>query len=83
MGMNADIAKSYIKFLTNKRLKAIGENIVFEGFTKNPIPWSESYINNDGVERLLQEGEQISYKMDILNQFITDEQLKHLNKMLD
>ena len=82
LGMNADIAKSYIKFLTNKRLHAIGEKAVFEGYNKNPIPWVDSYIMSDLNEELPQEGEIQNYRMNILNQDISDQEIRELSSKL-
>lgn len=61
LGYNAEIAKEYLKYLINRRLKAIGQPIMFHGCSNNPIPWIESYINMDGVEILPQEGEITNY----------------------
>lgn len=56
LGYNAEIAKEYLKYIINRRLKAIGQPIMFSGCASNPIPWIEPYINMDGVEILPQEG---------------------------
>jgi ribonucleoside-diphosphate reductase beta chain len=61
LGYNAEIAKEYLKYIINRRLKAIGQPIMFSGCSTNPIPWIESYINMDGVEVLPQEGEITNY----------------------
>ena len=82
LGMNADIAKSYIKFLTNKRLHAIGEKAFFEWYNKNPIPLVYSYIMSDLNEELPQEGEIQNYRMNILNQDISDQEIRELSSKL-
>lgn len=61
LGLNNDIAKNYLKYIINRRLKAIGENILFPGFSTNPIPWVQDYINFDKNEILPQEGELVNY----------------------
>jgi ribonucleoside-diphosphate reductase beta chain len=61
LGLNAEIAKEYLKYIINRRLKAIGYNIMFQNCSTNPIPWIESYINMDIEEGLPQEGEVTNY----------------------
>lgn len=61
IGLNLDIAKEYLKYVINRRVKAIGYNNMFANCSKNPIPWIESYINMDKVEILPQEGEVTNY----------------------
>lgn len=82
LGMTPELAKNYLKYVANKRLKAIGENILFEGFNKNPIPWVDSYINNDEVEQLPQESEVINYRMNIVDTDISDNELLKLKNKL-
>lgn len=82
LGMTQNLAENYLKYLINKRLKAIGENILFEGFSKNPISWIENYINYDKNEGLPQESELQNYKFDILNQDIDDKTLNNLKEKL-
>lgn len=83
LGMTSELAKNYLKYLINRRLKAIGENILFEGHSKNPILWVENYINYDKNEGLPQEVEITNYKMDILNQDIDDKTLNNLKEKLN
>lgn len=83
LGMNADIIETYIKYITNKRLKAINEKILYPGYDKNPCLWSLSYINMDIKENLPQESEVINYKLDVLDQNISDSELSELNKILN
>jgi ribonucleoside-diphosphate reductase beta chain len=61
LGFNADIAKEYLKYIINRRLKAIGQPIMFAGCSNNPIPWIEPYINMDKTEGLPQEDEVTNY----------------------
>lgn len=82
IGMSADIAKQYIKYICNKRLKALGINSIFDGASKNPIPWVDNYIMSDGVERLPQEAEVQNYRMNILNMNISDNEMLNLSKLL-
>ena len=61
IGLNANILIDYLKYIINRRLKAVGLKIMFSGYARNPLPWIESYINMDKNEILPQEGEIISY----------------------
>lgn len=61
IGLNAEISIDYLKYVINRRLKAIGESIMFSGYSSNPIPWIEPYINMDKNEILPQEGEVLNY----------------------
>lgn len=67
MGMNAEIGKMYIKFLTNKRLQAIGLKPIYPEIKKNPLPWIRKYLDYSLFEKALQESEEIDYKLDPIN----------------
>ncbi len=61
IGLNEDILKLYLKYLTNKRYKAIGGKNIFDGVSTDPLPWIDSYINADANEGLPQEQEVTNY----------------------
>jgi len=61
MGINSDIAKTYIKFLTNVRLKAIGLKPIYPEIKENPLKWIGKYLNYGNSEKSLQESEEIDY----------------------
>lgn len=82
LGMTPELAKSYLKHIANKRLKALGHNILYEGYSKNPIPWIDGYVNYDGVSTLPQESEIINYKTDTLDKSISDAEIERLRKKL-
>jgi len=63
IGMNEDIANEYIKYVTNKRLTAIGLKEIFPEVTKNPIPWIDRWYNFGGTSAALQEIESPDYKV--------------------
>jgi len=61
LGINQNIAKEYIKYLTNLRLKAIGLKSIYPGSNKNPITWINKWLNFGSSEGALQELENIDY----------------------
>lgn len=83
IGLNAEISKQYLKYIINRRLKAIGENIIFSGFNENPIPWIESYINMDKNEVLPQEGEILNYITGGINKDVKVDTVNFAKKYLD
>lgn len=60
IGLNNKLLNKYMKYLTDKRLKAIGYNPMFDEKT-NPLKWMERWLRNDSVEVLPQETEITSY----------------------
>jgi ribonucleoside-diphosphate reductase beta chain len=60
LGLNADILKKYMMYLTNSRLKAIGIDPIFEK-TNNPINWINAWTNSESLQVAPQESEIESY----------------------
>ena len=60
LGLNADILKKYMMFLTNMRMKSIDLEPIFEK-TVNPINWINAWTNSGGVQVAPQESEIESY----------------------
>ncbi len=73
LGMNAEIGKQYIKYLTNVRLKAIGLRPIYPEITRNPIPWVEKWLQFSKIEGALQEEEAIDYKVGAITKNLTSE----------
>ena len=65
LGMNAQILKQYLNYVTIRRMKAIGikpnRDRLDMYITKNPVPWINSYINMDKNEKLPQEEKILNY----------------------
>jgi ribonucleoside-diphosphate reductase beta chain len=49
LGLNSEILKKYMKWLTNRRMKDIGLEPIFEK-TINPITWINNWISSKGVQ---------------------------------
>lgn len=62
IGLNADILIEYMKYLTGKRMRAIGLKESF-GVTKCPINWIKKYTESSSVQVAPQEREISSYKI--------------------
>ncbi len=62
LGINQNIAKEYVKYLTNLRLRAIGLKSIYPGSNKNPIQWINKWLNFGSSEAALQEIEAVDYQ---------------------
>jgi ribonucleoside-diphosphate reductase beta chain len=60
IGLNADILKQYLEYITNVRMKAIGLNPIFED-RANPLPWINHWLDSDSVQVAPQETEITAY----------------------
>ncbi|WP_394173121.1 class Ia ribonucleoside-diphosphate reductase subunit beta [Thalassotalea litorea] len=60
IGLNAEILKQYIEYLSNQRLSAIGYEPQF-AIKSNPLPWINAYLSSDNVQVAPQETEISSY----------------------
>ena len=60
IGVNAEILKQYIEYISNQRMVAIGLDAPFNIKT-NPLPWINSYLSSDNVQVAPQETEISSY----------------------
>lgn len=60
IGINADILKQYIEYISHQRMQAIGLESPFV-ITSNPLPWINSYLSSDNVQVAPQETEISSY----------------------
>jgi len=61
MGINSEIAKNYVKFITNVRLRAIGLKSIYPDVNENPLKWIGKFLNFGNSEKSLQESEEIDY----------------------
>ncbi len=60
IGLNAQILKEYVHYITTVRLNAIGMDSPYT-VMKNPIPWISSHLVSDNVQVAPQESEISSY----------------------
>ncbi|KGJ93374.1 class Ia ribonucleoside-diphosphate reductase subunit beta [Thalassotalea sp. ND16A] len=60
IGLNAEMLKQYIEYISNQRMAAIGFDAPFK-IRNNPLPWINSYLVSDNVQVAPQETEISSY----------------------
>ena len=60
IGMNADILKQYVEYISHQRMASIGLESPFN-VKSNPLPWMNSYLVSDNVQVAPQESEISSY----------------------
>jgi ribonucleoside-diphosphate reductase beta chain len=60
IGLNAQILKQYLEYITNVRMAAIDLDPIFEQST-NPLPWINHWLDSDNVQVAPQETEITSY----------------------
>ena len=60
IGLNAEILKQYLEYITNIRMAAIDLDPIFEQST-NPLPWINHWLDSDNVQVAPQETEITSY----------------------
>lgn len=61
IGLNADILKQYLEYITNVRMNALGLKPIFDEHVTNPLPWINSWLDSDNVQVAPQETEITSY----------------------
>lgn len=72
IGLNAKLLIKYMKYMTDKRLKGIGLEPIYNE-TNNPLSWMNNWLRNDSVEVLPQETEITSYVVGGINMDVEDE----------
>jgi ribonucleoside-diphosphate reductase beta chain len=60
IGLNAQILKQYLEYITNVRMNALGLTPIFEECA-NPLPWINHWLDSDNVQVAPQETEITSY----------------------
>ncbi|SFV85914.1 Ribonucleotide reductase of class Ia (aerobic), beta subunit [hydrothermal vent metagenome] len=60
IGLNAEILKQYLEYITNIRMNALGLEPIFEE-RANPLPWINHWLDSDSVQVAPQETEITAY----------------------
>jgi ribonucleoside-diphosphate reductase beta chain len=62
IGLNAKLLGSYVEYIANRRMKAIGLKPQFDvSMSNNPLPWTEHWLNSKLMQNAPQETEIESY----------------------
>lgn len=73
IGLNAEILKQYLEYITNIRMTALGLTPIFEK-RANPLPWINHWLDSDNVQVAPQETEITSYLVSAIdNNMDTDD----------
>jgi ribonucleoside-diphosphate reductase beta chain len=78
IGLNATILSQYVEYIANTRLKALGFSERYKT-ERNPLPWTNAYINRDAVQVAPQEVELSNYLTGALNSSVDLQQLQGLS----
>jgi ribonucleotide reductase beta subunit family protein with ferritin-like domain len=69
IGLNSKLLASYVEYIANRRMKAIGLKPVFDiSMSNNPLPWTEHWLNSKLMQNAPQETEIESYVIGGLKQ---------------
>ena len=72
IGLNAQILKQYLEYITNIRMSALNMQPIFEQ-TTNPLPWLNHWLDSDNVQVAPQETEITSYLVSAIDNTINSE----------
>ena len=87
LGMNANISKQYLTYITIQRMKGVGIHATKDMLggnwvIHNPCPWITKYINMDTVEKLPQEEKVLNYITGGVDQNVDEVQEQEIAKNL-
>ncbi len=72
IGLNAEILKQYLEYITNIRMKALNLEPIF-GPRENPIPWINHWLDSDNVQVAPQETEITSYLVSAIDSTMSND----------
>jgi ribonucleoside-diphosphate reductase beta chain len=68
IGLNAKLLGDYVEFITNRRMKAIGFDPIYDRpANTNPLPWTQHWLSSSGLQVAPQETEVESYVVGGIN----------------
>ena len=77
IGLNAKLLGDYVEFITNRRMKAIGFDPLFDRpANQNPLPWTQHWLSSSALQVAPQETEVESYVVGGIKQDVTDDTFK-------
>ena len=72
IGLNAEILKQYLEYITNVRMEALNMKPIFKQNT-NPLPWMNHWLDSDIVQVAPQETEITSYLVSAIDNTMSSE----------
>ena len=72
IGLNAEILKQYLEYITNVRMEALNMKPIFKQNT-NPLPWMSHWLDSDIVQVAPQETEITSYLVSAIDNTMSSE----------
>ena len=77
IGLNANLLHAYVEFIANKRLKALGLDVLYDRpLNTNPLPWTQHWLSSAGLQVAPQETEVESYIVGGVKQDINKDTFK-------
>ena len=77
IGLNAKLLGDYVEFITNRRMKAIGFDPIYDRpANTHPLPWTQHWLSSSGLQVAPQETEVESYVVGGIKQDVTDDTFK-------
>ena len=75
IGLNPDVLKKYVEYITNKRLSTLGMHPIYakEG---NPLPWMSNWLESGNYQTAPQEREITSYLVGQIEKKVDKDKLK-------
>ena len=72
IGLNDKLLNSYVEYIANRRMRAIGLKPVFDTpMSNNPLPWTQHWLSSKGLQVAPQETEVESYVIGGIKQDVT------------
>jgi ribonucleoside-diphosphate reductase beta chain len=72
IGLNDKLLNSYVEYIANRRMRAIGFKPVFDTpMSNNPLPWTQHWLSSKGLQVAPQETEVESYVIGGIKQDVT------------
>ena len=72
IGLNAEILKHYLEYITNVRMSSLDLKPIFE-HRSNPLPWMKHWLDSDNVQVAPQETEITSYLVSAIDNTINED----------
>ena len=61
IGLNERLLSSYVEYIANKRMKALGFDPIYDAPKQNPLPWTQHWLSSKGMQVAPMETEIESY----------------------